>query len=98
MATHFSILAWEIPWTKKLGGLQCMGLQRVRHDLATKQQYTPTPTHTHTPMLSHCGRVRPFVTPWTVAHQTPLSMGFSTKDYWSGFYTYINTYVLLQIL
>ena len=26
-----------------------------------------------------------FVTPWTVAHQTPLSMGFSRKEYWSGF-------------
>ena len=27
MATHFSILAWEIPWTEKPGGLQSMGLQ-----------------------------------------------------------------------
>ena len=26
MATHFSILAWEIPWTEELGGLQSMGL------------------------------------------------------------------------
>ena len=24
------------------------------------------------------------VTPWTVAHQSPLSMGFSRKEYWSG--------------
>ena len=39
MATHFSILAWEIPWTEKPGGLQSMGSQAVRHDLATKQQY-----------------------------------------------------------
>ena len=31
MATHSSILAWEIPWTKELGGLQSMGLQMVRH-------------------------------------------------------------------
>ena len=35
MATHSSMLAWEIPWTEKL---QSMGLQRVGHDLATKQQ------------------------------------------------------------
>ena len=27
MATHSSILAWEIPWTEKPGGLQSMGLQ-----------------------------------------------------------------------
>ena len=29
MATHSSILAWKIPWTEELGGLQSMGLQRV---------------------------------------------------------------------
>ena len=32
MATHASILAWEIPWTEEPGGLQSMGSQRVRHD------------------------------------------------------------------
>ena len=32
MATHSSILAWEIPWTEEPGGLQSMKLQRVRHD------------------------------------------------------------------
>ena len=32
MATHSRILAWEIPWIEKPGGLQSMGLQRVRHD------------------------------------------------------------------
>jgi len=30
MVTHSSILAWRIPWTEKPGGLQSMGLQRVR--------------------------------------------------------------------
>ena len=38
MATHASILAWRIPWTQEPGGLQSMRLQRVRHDLGTKQQ------------------------------------------------------------
>ena len=32
MATHFSILAWKIPWTVEPGGLQSMGSQRVKHD------------------------------------------------------------------
>ena len=32
MATHSSILAWEIPWTEEPGGLQPMGSQRARHD------------------------------------------------------------------
>ena len=32
MATHSSILAWRIPWTEEPGGLQSIGLQKVRHD------------------------------------------------------------------
>ena len=32
MATHSSILAWRIPWNEKPGGLQSVGLQRVRND------------------------------------------------------------------
>ena len=38
MATHSSILAWEIPWTKAPEGLQPMESQRVGHNLLTKQQ------------------------------------------------------------
>ena len=37
MATHFNILAWEIPWMEEPGRLQSMGSQRVRHDGVTKQ-------------------------------------------------------------
>ena len=32
MITHSSALAWKIPWTEECGGLQSMGLQRVRQD------------------------------------------------------------------
>ena len=35
-------------------------------------------------LLSHFSRVRLFVTPWTVAHQAPLSMGISSQECWSG--------------
>ena len=48
MATHSSILAWEIPWTEEPGELQSMGLQRVECELATTQQ---TNKH-HDPMVS----------------------------------------------
>ena len=34
-ATLSSILAWRIPWTEELGGLQSTGSQRVRHDRVT---------------------------------------------------------------
>ena len=32
----------------------------------------------------HSSRVGLFATPWTVALQTPLSMGFPRQEYWSG--------------
>ena len=42
MATHSSILAWEIPWREEPGGILGSGVggghERVRHDLATKTQ------------------------------------------------------------
>ena len=39
MATHTSILAWEIPWTEEPGGQQSMGSQGVGHNVETKQQH-----------------------------------------------------------
>ena len=48
------------------------------------------PTQSYTPvfLLLSCAellsRVRLFVTPWTVTHQAPLSMGFSRREHWSG--------------
>ena len=41
MATHSTILAWDIPWTEKPGRLQSMGLQRVGHNWV----------HTHFPLI-----------------------------------------------
>ena len=43
MATHSSNLAWGIPRTEKPGGLQSMGSQRVKYDLAIKQHRTAYP-------------------------------------------------------
>ena len=51
MATHSSILAWEITWTEETGRLQSMVFRRVGHDLETQQQSIMdlnTHTHTHT--------------------------------------------------
>ena len=51
MATHSSMLAWEIPWTEEPGGLQSMESQN-RHNLATKE-CTHTRTHTHVHVRAH---------------------------------------------
>ena len=42
MTTHFSILAWRIPWTEEPGGLQLTESQRVGHDGATSLHFTKT--------------------------------------------------------
>ena len=44
MTAHSSILAWKIPRTEEPGGLQFMGLQRIGHDVASKQQQTSVVT------------------------------------------------------
>ena len=36
MSTHFSILAWRIPWTNETDSLQSKGSQRMRHNYKTK--------------------------------------------------------------
>ena len=38
----------------------------------------------HTYFLNHCSLLWLFATLWTVAQQAPMSMGFSTQEYWSG--------------
>ena len=35
-------------------------------------------------MYCHLSHVQLFATPWTTAHQAPLSIGFSKQEYWSG--------------
>ena len=47
MAPHSNTLAWKIPWTDELGGLQSMGLLRVGHDQATSLSLFT---------FMHCGR------------------------------------------
>ena len=43
MATHSSVLAWEIPWTEEPGGLQSMGLQRAGHDWLSTRHIESNP-------------------------------------------------------
>ena len=40
MATHCSILAWEMPWREEPGRLQPTGSERVRHDLVTEHAHS----------------------------------------------------------
>ena len=83
MATHSSILAWEIPWTEESGGLQSMRSQRVRYDWVTSSYFSvqfssvaqSCPTlqphelqHTRPPFLS--------TTPGVYSNPCPLSQWY----------------------
>ena len=92
MATHSSILSWKIPWTEEPGGPQCMGSQRVRHDLVTKPPQLiysvvmvsggqQMDSAMHMLLLLSCfSHVRFCATPWTAAHQAPLSWNSLGKN------------------
>ena len=51
---------------------------------ALPRDQVPLAPSSQTGILSHFSCVRLCVTPWTVAHQAPLSMGFCRQEYWSG--------------
>ena len=55
-----------------------MGLQRVGHDWETFTSLD----HLMLKEVKSLSRVRLFATPWPVAHQAPLSMGFSRQEHW----------------
>ena len=67
MATHSSILAWEIPWTEEHGGLQSLVSQKSW----TQLQFSSVQS------LSH---VRLFATPWIAARQASLSITISQSS------------------
>ena len=53
----------------------------------SRQEYWsgwPFPSPMHACMLSHFSHVQLCATPWTAAHQVPLSMEFCGQEYWSG--------------
>ena len=86
MATHSSIPAWAITWTEEPSRLQYMGWQKVRPDLAIKQQQQYNKlegkelgiiTDTYSKKVLVTQSCLTLATWWT---QAPLSMGFSRQD------------------
>ena len=77
MATHSSVLAWQIPWAEEPSQLESVGSQKVRYDLATKQQRGERKNAMLQP-LRH--RFKSWLSPWPsstlggVSPGAPLSM------------------------
>jgi len=91
MATQSSVLAWRVPGTREPGGLPSMGSHRVGHDWSDLAAQTNGRGYNSVYCSEMCcavlkspSHVQLFETPWTVACQAPLSMGFSRQEYWSG--------------
>ena len=68
MVNHSGILSWEILWTEEPVGLPSHVAESDKLLL----------------LLSLFSHVWFLATPWTVAHQAPLSLGFSRQEHWSG--------------
>ena len=81
-----------------MGGTKGNGVERSQSDSKVKTQELFRFIHSPNcccvcELLSH---VKLFVTLWTVARQSPLSMGFSRQEYWSGFYFLLQGIFLTQ--
>ena len=105
MATHSSILAWEIPWTEEPVGATVLGVTRVGHDLVKRQQhqdplswgwesYPLLPSHWPLLLLllSHFSRVRLCATPETQPTRLPCPWDFPGKN------TGVGCHFLLQCM
>ena len=76
MAPHSSILVWEILWTEEPGGLQSMGSQRVRYNLATEHACTHTSSLEGT-LLTLSLRLAPDCF-YIIVKALPLTLRFAT--------------------
>ena len=77
MATHSSILAWEIPWTEEPGRLQSMGSQRVdttERPMLLVLLLEKEAADSEFSSVQSFSRVQLFATPWTAACQASLSI------------------------
>ena len=87
MATHSSIPAWIIPWTEN-SRLHTVHGGRRESDTTSATKHTRSGFRgsitTKGVFMFSRSAVSDSATPWTVAHQAPLSMEFSRQEYWSG--------------
>ena len=79
MATHFSFLAWEIPWMEEPGRLQSTGSQNSRTQLSDFSKSSSRKEYVCVLVTQSCPTLQP-----NGLLQTPLLMGFPRQEYWSG--------------
>ena len=80
------VLMEEVPVLDIVGCVKSSNLLSASHLPATVPEASPSFNKHFVVIVVDflLSRVQLFVTPWTVAHEAPLSMGFSRQEYWSG--------------
>ena len=73
-----SSICWDTVW------LRLMYSKRFISRIPGGREKEYSQIHWRQLVLSLFSHVQLFATPWTAAHQVPLSMGFSRQEYWSG--------------
>ena len=85
LVSHSHILNWENRWTEKPNGLQCMGLQRVRHDLVTEHA-------SHSQGFKAKNNSSFLLTVRKIAN---THTNFYTKQFSKAVYSYMKYYILI---
>ena len=78
MATHSSIVTWEMPWTEEPGGLQSMGSQRVGHNIVIEQQHSSYLVKSFCSFLSFSPSSLPLLPPFTLFVKSIFIPSFSS--------------------
>ena len=73
----------EITFSPINSSKEHLNAEQTPQDYRRDKDFSNT-TKEHKVKVKSLSRVRLFATPWTVANQAPLSMGFSRQEYWSG--------------
>ena len=71
-------------WERWFGNTDCWVQPWLHHLFSLGKIFKISQLQFSHAMLSHFSCVRLLVTLWSLAHQAPLSMGFSKEEYWSG--------------
>ena len=97
MATHASILAWQIPWAEEAGRLHSMGPQRVRHDQATEHTFSDNLHSLYLCMYWQCQAACGILVPQPGMEPRPMAVKAGSPNHWTAREFPLKTVALVYI-
>ena len=97
MATHASILAWEIPWAEEAGRGLSMGLQRVRHDRATEHTFSDNLYSLYLFIYWQCQAACRILAPQLGMEPRPMTVKAGSPNHWAAREFLLKTVVFVYI-